>query len=55
MKTYYIAAIVPEEDGSGYSVYFPDVPNVCAVNGTGPDRIAGPFFTRHQGAYADDM
>ena len=30
MATYYIAGIVKEEDGSGYSVYFPDVPNVCA-------------------------
>lgn len=30
MATYYIAGIVREEDGSGYSVYFPDVPNVCA-------------------------
>jgi len=26
MKRYYIAAFVPEEDGSDYSVYFPDVP-----------------------------
>lgn len=26
MKKYYIAAFVQEEDGSGYSVYFPDVP-----------------------------
>lgn len=30
MRKYYIAGIVKEEDGSGYSVYFPDVPNVCA-------------------------
>lgn len=30
MATYYIAGIIKEEDGSGYSVYFPDVPNVCA-------------------------
>lgn len=30
MKKYYIAGIVKEEDGSGYSVYFPDLPNVCA-------------------------
>ena len=30
MKVFYIAGIVPEEDGSGYSVYFPDVPNVAA-------------------------
>lgn len=33
MKTFFIAAIVPEkvEDGGGYSVYFPDVPE--AVTG----------------------
>jgi len=30
MRKYYIAGIFREEDGSGYSVYFPDVPNVCA-------------------------
>lgn len=30
MRKYYIAGIIHEEDGSGYSVYFPDVPNVCA-------------------------
>lgn len=30
MGTYYIAGIVNEDDGSGFSVYFPDVPNVCA-------------------------
>jgi predicted RNase H-like HicB family nuclease len=32
MKTFYIAGIVPEsaESGGGYSVYFPDVPNVAA-------------------------
>ena len=31
MNRYYIAGIVPEQDG-GYSVYFPDVPN-AAVGG----------------------
>lgn len=30
MRKYFIAGIFREEDGSGYSVYFPDVPNVCA-------------------------
>ncbi len=30
MDRYYIAGIIREADGSGYSVYFPDVPNVCA-------------------------
>lgn len=30
MDSYYIAGIIRESDGSGYSVYFPDVPNVCA-------------------------
>ena len=30
MDTYYIAGFIPEEDGSGWSVYFPDVPNVAA-------------------------
>ena len=30
MKAFYIAGIVREDDGSGYSVYFPDVPNVAA-------------------------
>lgn len=30
MPTYYLAGIVKEDDGSGYSVYFPDVPTVCA-------------------------
>lgn len=30
MSKYYIAGITKEDDGSGYSVYFPDVPNVCA-------------------------
>ena len=30
MSRFYIAGIVKEDDGSGYSVYFPDVPNVCA-------------------------
>lgn len=30
MADYYIAGIIREEDGSGYSVYFPDLPSVCA-------------------------
>lgn len=30
MNAFYIAGIVPEQDGSGYSVYFPDVPQVAA-------------------------
>lgn len=30
MTRYYIAGIIREDDGSGYSVYFPDVPNVAA-------------------------
>lgn len=29
-NTYYIGGIVKEPDGSGYSVYFPDFPNVCS-------------------------
>ena len=29
MKKFYIAGIVKEEDGSGYSVYFPDIPNMA--------------------------
>lgn len=30
MKAFYVAGIIREADGSGYSVYFPDVPNVAA-------------------------
>lgn len=30
MNIYYIAGIVEESDGSGYTAYFPDVPEVCA-------------------------
>ena len=30
MNAFYIAGIVPEQDGSGCSVYFPDVPQVAA-------------------------
>lgn len=30
MTRYYLAGIIREDDGSGYSVYFPDVPNVAA-------------------------
>ena len=39
MKSYYIAGIVKEEDGSGYSVYFPDVPNVAAGGETVAEAI----------------
>ena len=39
MATYYIAGIVKEEDGSGYSVYFPDVPNVCASGTSIPEAV----------------
>lgn len=39
MKNFYIAGIVREDDGSGYSVYFPDVPNVCAGGRTVPEAI----------------
>lgn len=39
MSVYYIAGIVKEDDGSGYSVYFPDVPNVCASGSTVPDAV----------------
>lgn len=42
MKTFYIAGIVPErlEDGSGWSVYFPDVPNVAAGGQTVEEAIS---------------
>lgn len=33
----YIAGIVREEDGSGYSAYIPDIPEVCA-GGKTPDE-----------------
>lgn len=39
MSKYYIAGIFQEEDGSGYSVYFPDVPNVCAGGETMEEAI----------------
>ena len=39
MATYYIAGIVKEDDGSGYSVYFPDVPNVCASGTSIPEAV----------------
>ncbi len=37
MHTCHIAGIVREDDGSGYTVYFPDVPVVCA-SGTTPEN-----------------
>lgn len=30
MNNFYIAGIIKEADGSGYSVYFPDLPDICA-------------------------
>lgn len=39
MKNFYIAGIVREDDGSGYSVYFPDVPNVAAGGSTVEEAI----------------
>lgn len=39
MKNFYIAGIVKEDSGSGYSVYFPDVPNVCACGRTIQEAI----------------
>ena len=39
-RTYYIAGIIREDDGSGYSVYFPDVPNVCAGGTTIQEAIS---------------
>ena len=38
MATFYIAGFVPEEEG-GYSVYFPDVPNVAAGGETIEEAI----------------
>jgi predicted RNase H-like HicB family nuclease len=42
MKKFYIAGIVPESDadGGGYSVYFPDVPNVAAGGDSVAEAIA---------------
>jgi len=40
MKLFYIAGIVCEEDGSGYSVYFPDIPHVAAGGETVPEAVA---------------
>ena len=40
MNSYYIAGIIREADGSGYSVYFPDVPNVCAGGTTVQEAIS---------------
>lgn len=39
MNRFYIAGIVKEDDGSGYSVYFPDVPNVCASGSSVEEAI----------------
>lgn len=39
MKNFYIAGIIREDDGSGYSVYFPDVPNVTAGGSTVEEAI----------------
>lgn len=39
MSCFYIAGIVPEQDGRGYSVYFPDVPNVAAGGETVEEAI----------------
>jgi len=41
MKKYYIAGIVPEntQSGGGFSVYFPDVPNVAAGGETVEEAI----------------
>lgn len=38
MATFYIAGMVPEQEG-GYSVYFPDVPNVAAGGDTVEEAI----------------
>ena len=38
MATFYIAGIVPEQEGN-YSVYFPDVPNVAAGGETVEEAI----------------
>lgn len=40
MGNSYIAGIVKEADGSGYSVYFPDIPNICAGGSTVQEAIA---------------
>ena len=40
MGNYYVAGIVKEQDGSGYSVYFPDFMEVCAGGETIPEAIA---------------
>lgn len=39
MSCFYIAGIVPENDGGGYSVYFPDVPNAAAGGETVEEAI----------------
>ena len=39
MAKYYIAGIVREEDGSGYSAYIPDVPEVCAGGETADEAV----------------
>ena len=38
MKQFYIAGIVPEEEG-GFSVYFPDIPTVAAAGETIEEAI----------------
>ena len=40
MRAFYVAGIIREDDGSGYSVYFPDVPNVAAGGQTIQEAIA---------------
>ena len=44
MNRYYIAGIVPEEDG-GYSVYFPDIPNIAI----GGETIEEAIFNASEG------
>ncbi len=41
MKTFYVAALVPEKqtDGGGWSVYIPDVPNAITCGTDVPDAI----------------
>jgi len=39
MQSYYIAGIVKEDDGSGFSVYFPDIPNIAAGGATTEEAI----------------
>ena len=41
MRTFYVAALVPEStaDGGGFSVYIPDVPNAVTSGESVPDAI----------------